>query len=137
SLPSWAPTFSKVSSRGVKSRAIDTPSLVTMGTPYLGSRITLRPRGPRVTLTASAILLVPASRARRASSLNLRSLDMRDLLPDDGEDVAAGEDQHVFALDRDLGAAVLAVDDDVAGGDVHGDELAGDLRATAGAYGQQ
>ena len=48
--------------------------------------------------------------------------------------LASVEDQVVLALVADLGAAVLAVDDDVADGDVHGDEVAG-LAATAGADG--
>ena len=44
--------------------------------------------------------------------------------------------EQVFAVDRDLGAAVLRVEDDVAGGDVDGDELAGLLGATARAHGE-
>jgi len=43
---------------------------------------TLRPRGPRVTLTVSASLSTPRSRARRASSLNLMILAMPDLSED-------------------------------------------------------
>ena len=74
SFTSWAPTFSKVSSSGTMSLAMVTPSLVRTGVPILDSRTTLRPRGPSVTLTASAILLTPASRAFRASELNLSSL---------------------------------------------------------------
>jgi hypothetical protein len=44
------------------------------GAPNFLSRTTLRPFGPRVTLTASASLFTPASRARRASSWNFSSL---------------------------------------------------------------
>src|SRR3712207_1034147 len=47
-----------------------TPSLVMVGAPKLLLMTTLRPRGPRVTLTASASLSTPRSRARRASSSN-------------------------------------------------------------------
>src|SRR3954469_4646828 len=55
------------------------PSLVIVGAPNFLSRTTLRPRGPSVTLTASASLSTPRSRERRASSLNLMILAMPDL----------------------------------------------------------
>src|SRR4051812_13263984 len=77
-LASWAPRFSYGSSRSI-SRAMVTPSLVIVGAPNFLSMTTLRPRGPRVTLTASASLSTPRSRARRASSLNLMILGMPDL----------------------------------------------------------
>jgi len=51
--------------------AMDTPSLVMVGAPNFFSITTLRPFGPRVTLTVSASLLTPASsrggRRRRIS----------------------------------------------------------------------
>ena len=75
SFTSWAPMFSKGSSSST-SRAIDTPSLVMVGAPNFFSSTTLRPLGPMVTFTASASSLTPASRARRASSSNLMSLDI-------------------------------------------------------------
>src|SRR5215213_8220547 len=56
-----------------------TPSLVIVGAPNFLSRTTLRPRGPRVTLTVSASLSTPRSSERRASSLNLMILAMPDL----------------------------------------------------------
>ena len=62
----------------------------------------------------------PAGRPRRrrvargASSGELLLLLAADL----GEHVARAEDQQVFAVDRDLGAAVLGVDDGVAGSEV-------------------
>ena len=68
SLTSSAPIFSQGSSSSI-SLAIDTPSLVIVGAPHFFSRTTLRPRGPRVTLTASASAFIPRSRPRRASSL--------------------------------------------------------------------
>ena len=71
SFTSWAPMFSNGSSSSI-SRAMDTPSLVMVGAPNFLSRTTLRPLGPKVTLTASASLFTPASRALRASSPNLR-----------------------------------------------------------------
>ena len=73
SFTSWAPMFSNGSSSST-SRAMDTPSLVMVGAPNFFSSTTLRPLGPMVTFTASASLLTPASRARRASSSNLMSL---------------------------------------------------------------
>src|SRR3712207_1510066 len=74
-LASWAPRFSYGSSRSI-SRAMVTPSLVIVGAPNFLSMTTLRPRGPRVTLTASASLSTPRSSERRASSLNLMILAM-------------------------------------------------------------
>ena len=71
SFTSWAPMFSKTSSSST-SRAMDTPSLVMVGAPNFFSMTTLRPLGPRVTLTTSASLFTPASRPRRAASSNLR-----------------------------------------------------------------
>src|SRR5215212_5954015 len=98
------------------SRAIDTPSLVIVGAPNFFSRTTLRPFGPSVTLTALASLSTPASSARRAASSNFRIFGMWGslLLRNGGEHVAAGKDQQILAVDRDLGASVLAVDDGVA-----------------------
>ena len=78
SFTNWAPMFSNGSSSSI-SRAIDTPSFVMVGAPNFLPMTTLRPLGPRVTLTASASLSTPASRPRRASSSNLSSFDM--LLP--------------------------------------------------------
>src|SRR5438093_11261180 len=120
SLTSWAPMFSKASSSST-SRAMVTPSLVMVGAPHFFSTTTLRPLGPMVTLTASASLLTPASRPRRALSSNFSCLGK--LLRHLRQDVAAGEDQQVLAIDGDLGAAVLGVDDGVAHLDVEGDDL--------------
>ncbi len=69
SLTSSAPIFSYGSSRSI-SLAMDTPSLVIVGAPHFFSKTTLRPLGPRVTLTASASTFIPRSSARRASSSN-------------------------------------------------------------------
>ena len=54
----WAPMFSSGSRRSI-SLATVTPSLVMVGPPNFLSRMTLRPLGPSVTLTASASLLMP------------------------------------------------------------------------------
>ena len=75
SFTSWAPMFSKGSSSSI-SLAMVTPSLVMRGAPNFLSSTTLRPLGPRVILTVSASWLTPASRALRASSPRLMSLDI-------------------------------------------------------------
>jgi hypothetical protein len=67
--------FSYGSSSSI-SLAMDTPSLVIVGAPNFLSRTTLRPFGPSVTLTVSANLFTPDSRARRASSSNLSCFAM-------------------------------------------------------------
>ncbi|CAB4574878.1 unannotated protein [freshwater metagenome] len=68
SFTSSAPIFSHGSSSSM-SFAIETPSFVIVGAPHFFSRTTFRPRGPRVTLTASAKIFMPRSNPRRASSL--------------------------------------------------------------------
>ncbi len=62
-----APRFSMGSLRSI-SFATVTPSLVMVGEPNLLSRMTFRPLGPRVTLTASARAFTPLRMALRASS---------------------------------------------------------------------
>ncbi len=62
----WAPMFSSGSASSI-SLATVTPSLVIVGEPNFFSMTTLRPLGPRVTLTASASLLTPRRIAARAS----------------------------------------------------------------------
>src|SRR6185369_2257719 len=71
SLTSWAPRFSYGLVSSI-SLAIVTPSLVMVGAPNFLSSTTLRPRGPRVTLTVSARVLTPCSSRCRASSEKLR-----------------------------------------------------------------
>jgi len=63
------PMFSYFSSSSI-SLATVTPSLVTVGAPKDFSITTLRPRGPRVTLTARASFLTPSRIASRASWSN-------------------------------------------------------------------
>src|SRR6516165_8269098 len=156
SLTSCAPMFSNGSSSST-SRATDTPSLVMVGAPNFFSITTLRPLGPRVTFTVSASLLTPASSPRRADSSNFRILGMtlsnssrvprvwrvRKWRPPGrsrrcrggGRRGNSGQLGQVVALDGDLGAAVLGVDDGVADGHVHRDDLAGVLGAAARADG--
>src|SRR3954452_2334156 len=80
SLTSSAPIFSNGSSSSI-SLAMLTPSLVMVGAPHFFSRTTLRPLGPRVTLTASASVFMPRSRPRRASSLKAISFDITRAVP--------------------------------------------------------
>src|SRR3954454_15936901 len=153
---SCAPRFSNGSSRSI-SRATVTPSLVTCGPPNALASTTCRPRGPRVTRTASASLSTPASIARRAVSLNsicllicvfpYRRIPPRKspvvtgisgaghecLLVDDCQHVAGRQDQVLLAVVLDLGAAVLAVDDDVTFGHVQRNPLLAILIPAAGA----
>ena len=67
--------FSKWSSSSI-SLAIVTPSLVINGEPNDFSRTTLRPLGPKVTLTVSANVSTPRTIAERASDENLISFDI-------------------------------------------------------------
>src|SRR6266851_3301027 len=71
----WAPMFSYLSFSSI-SLATVTPSLVIVGLPNFLSMTTLRPFGPSVTLTASAMMLMPRSSAARASSSNLSCFGM-------------------------------------------------------------
>src|SRR5690606_30340159 len=59
-----APMFSSGSFSSI-SFATVTPSLVMVGDPNFLSRITFRPRGPSVTLTASGLRAIRAARPRR------------------------------------------------------------------------
>src|SRR6478735_2270508 len=68
-----APMFSNLFSSSI-SLATVTPSLVTVGAPQDFSMTTLRPRGPRVTLTASASVLTPVRMRARALSSKIMSL---------------------------------------------------------------
>src|SRR5262245_43553525 len=109
-----APRFSKWSSRSI-SLATVTPSLVTVGEPQLFSIRTLRPRGPRVTRTALASLLTPASiRSRTSSWYRICLAAIARLLLEHGEDVVLADDQVVVPFELDLGARVLAEQDPVA-----------------------
>ena len=68
----WAPMFSNLSFSSM-SLATVTPSLVIRGAPKDLSSTTLRPLGPRVTLTALARTSTPCSMRSRASAENLTS----------------------------------------------------------------
>ncbi|MNH36741.1 hypothetical protein D3C79_975660 [compost metagenome] len=67
--------FSKASFSSI-SFATETPSLVIEGAPNFLSIITLRPLGPKVTLTAFAKVSTPRFKASRASTLYLTNFAM-------------------------------------------------------------
>src|SRR5215472_7608885 len=125
----WAPMFSNLSGSSI-SLATVTPSLVTLGAPQDFSSTTLRPRGPRVTVTASARTLMPRSTFARASSLNFTIFAGMSLSSyassglDDAEDVFLTQDEVLLAVDLDLGPRVLAEQDAVARLHIEGDDLA-------------
>src|SRR5688572_1412975 len=115
-----APMFS-IGSRSSTSFATVTPSFVTVGAPNFRSRTTFRPFGPNVTFTACASWSTPRFNAARASVLNCSSLAAISVylrvvsLFDDREHIRLAQDQVLLITDIDLGAAVLAVQDLVAG----------------------
>src|SRR5437899_4043225 len=104
-----APMFSNLSASSI-SLATVTPSLLMRGAPKDLSRTTLRPFGPRVTLTALARMSTPRSIRSRASVWNRISFAAMTLLPlrDDAHDVALLHDDEILAVDLDLGARPFA-----------------------------
>src|SRR5580765_5072087 len=122
-----APMFSNLSLSSI-SFATETPSLVTVGAPNERSRTTLRPFGPRVTLTASARMFRPCTMRTRAFSWNLTSLAgiVRSLLVtfDDAHEVFLAHHEELIALDLDGLAGILAEQHAVADLDVDRDQLA-------------
>src|SRR5213080_1034857 len=123
SLSSWAPMFSNGSSSSM-SRAMVTPSLVMVGDPNFLSSTTLRPFGPSVTLTASAIRSMPCLSSRRAVSSKMSCFAMWGFssrsggaaagagsVLDDGEDVLLADDEEILLVHLELGARVLGIED--------------------------
>src|SRR5258707_8919008 len=112
----WAPAFSSSSFSSI-SLATVTPSLVIVGEPNFFSMTTLRPRGPRVTLTASASLFTPRRMAWRASSLYVILLAIGVFSCcsafDDGEHFVLAKDRVLDVVELDLGAGVLPDQDRV------------------------
>src|SRR5215210_876200 len=109
SLTICAPMFSNLFSSSI-SLATVTPSLVTVGAPHDFSITTLRPRGPRVTLTAFASVSTPAITRFRAFSSKMMSLAAMgfSLRLDHAEDFFLADDDVIHAVDLDLGPCVLA-----------------------------
>src|SRR5712691_7230256 len=138
-----APIFSNLSSSSI-SLATVTPSLVTVGAPKLFSSTTLRPLGPRVTVTASARTLTPLRIFSRASCENLTNfaamlinlLDYGAHFADDilnaaesltfehPKNIVLTKNQMLFAFEFDLTAGVLAEQNTIASLHVRGEQLA-------------
>src|ERR1035437_8151208 len=119
-----APMFSSESLSSI-SLATVTPSFVMVGPPNFFSRITLRPLGPRVTLTASASRFTPRRIAcREASEYTIcfaivlsslaRFLCRYRLCVQNSEDFVLTHDQVLFSIQLDFTAGVLAKQDAVA-----------------------
>src|SRR5881227_2051191 len=127
-----APMFSNLSLSSI-SFATDTPSLVIVGAPKLRSRTTLRPLGPRVTLTAFDRMLTPFtilfrtfSPKRTSLAAMIESPDAVRLvrLGDDADDVVFAHVQQVLVFQLEFLAGVLAEEDLLADLDAHRDQLA-------------
>src|SRR5215469_13262539 len=132
SLSSWAPMFSKGCSSEI-SLATVTPSWVTVGEPNFLSRATLRPLGPRVALTASAIRSMPFVSERRASSSNTSCFAIEIILPfridqselaNDSQDVIFFEHEVLFVIELELSTTILGEQDAVALAHINGGALA-------------
>src|SRR6266446_1402493 len=122
----WAPMFSNLSSSST-SFATVTPSLVTLGAPKDFSSTTLRPRGPSVTVTASARMFTPRRSFSRASWLNFTNFAAMSSPPsafDHAEDVLLAHDEVLFTVDLDLGSGVLPEQNRVPRLDVERGQLA-------------
>src|SRR5258705_11182328 len=116
-----APMFSSVSFSSI-SFATVTPSLVIVGDPNFLSRMTLRPLGPRVTLTALARLLTPRRMPCREASPYTICFAMSALLLlfllggcgsrrtalNDGKDIVLLHDEEVLAAQPNLLTPILA-----------------------------
>src|SRR5262245_43271291 len=136
----WAPMFSSGSLRSI-SLATVTPSLVIVGDPNFLSRTTLRPFGPRVTLTASASWLTPRSTACRDCSpyticfaISFVSCLLLGSALEDSQDLVFAENQIFLAVELDFLSGILSEEDEVAGLDVQRNPLAVvlDLAVTGG-----
>src|SRR5208337_5589174 len=140
----WAPIFSNLSSSSI-SLATVTPSLVMRGAPKDLSRMTLRPLGPSVALTALLRISTPRSMRSRASEEKRTSLADMTVNPwfeirgqaasgrlflrgarplNHAHDVGLFHDQKVLAIDLDLGPGPFAKQHPVARLEVNRNELA-------------
>src|SRR6202020_1190441 len=146
--------FSNLSSSSI-SFATVTPSLVMRGAPYDLSRITLRPFGPSVTLTALLRISTPRNKRSRASDEKRTSLADMMFNPwlemmgragsgrlflrgacalDHTHDVGLLHDQELLAVDLHFRARPLAEQDSFTGLELGRRDLA-ILVAAAGAHG--
>src|SRR6516164_918908 len=129
-----APMFSNLSESSI-SFATVTPSLVIRGAPKLLSRTTLRPFGPKVTLTASVRVSMPCSMRSRASVPSRISLAAMIIVLsaglysggaafEDAHDVGFLHDHQFLAVEANLGARPFAEQHAVAGLEVERVHLA-------------
>src|ERR1700687_2522897 len=108
-----APMFSNLSSSWI-SFATVTPSLVMVGAPNDFSRITFRPFGPRVTVTASASIRPPLRTLPRASAPNLMifaAIVLSSLTFDNAENIVLAHDEILVAVQLHFGTGVLSEED--------------------------
>src|SRR6185437_15125474 len=120
SLTICAPMFSNLSESSI-SLATVTPSLVIRGAPNDLSSTTLRPFGPKVTLTAWARMSIPCSIRSRASvpsRMSLAAMIVSFSARDDAHDVGFLHDDQLVAVELDLGPGPFAEQHPVAGLDV-------------------
>src|SRR6516164_3194250 len=128
------PMFSNLSLSSI-SLATVTPSLVIRGAPQLLSRTTLRPLGPKVTLTASARMSMPCSMRSRASVPSRISLAAMIIVLsaglysggaafEDAHDVGFLHDHQFLTVEANLGARPFAEQHAVAGLEVERVHLA-------------
>src|SRR5437868_772999 len=132
SLTICAPMFSNLSLSSI-SFATETPSLVIVGAPKLRSRTTLRPLGPRVTLTAFERILTPFTILLRTFSPKRTSLAAMIESPDAIRLIRLGDDadyvvfthmQQILVFQLEFLARVFAEEDSFADLDPHGDHFA-------------
>src|SRR3984885_11356164 len=118
-----APMFSNLSSSSI-SLATVTPSLVMRGAPYDLSRITLRPFGPSVTLTALADMMFNPSFEMRGQAASGGLLLRGGCVLDHSHDVGLLHDQELLAIDLDFSAGPFAEQHPVARFELEWDQLA-------------
>src|SRR5687768_16152808 len=128
SLTICAPMFSSASFSSI-SFATVTPSLVMVGAPNFRSRMTLRPRGPSVTLTALAKLLTPRRiPCREASPYTICfAMSWSRFLSacfDDRQHFVLSHDQVFLTIELDFLTRIFAEQDHIARLDVERDARA-------------
>src|SRR6476661_5740227 len=132
-----APMFSSASFSSI-SFATVTPSFVMVGDPNFLSRITFRPRGPSVTLTALAKLFTPRRIPCREASpyticFAIRLSRFLSACFDDRQHFVLAHDEVLFTIDFDVLTRILAEQDHIARLDIERDAHAAlSERAVAG-----
>src|SRR5688572_14477760 len=135
SLTICAPMFSSASFSSI-SFATVTPSLVMVGDPKVLPRMTLRPRGPSVTLTALARLSTPRRIPCRDASpyticFAIVLLSSRRIGLDHRQHFVLPHDEVILAIELDLLVGVLAEQDHITRLDIESHSYAALLDETA------